>query len=123
MADAIFAQRLGLNGKDAELAVSIRRVISLACGVESEFIHDTGDTLPLNEIMLLDVSGGWDEVVFCMRLEEELRITVPDEVRLPSFVGKRFFLCWHERPPASFGNWTVEMVKLLKRVVPASRQD
>jgi hypothetical protein len=108
--DQEFLERIRASPELGIYALAIRRVIAVNCGIEPELIHDTDDPVAINAILELDIGGGWDALVFEMCLEKELDTPISCEGRLPSLVGKGLF-GWKERPPRSFGEWTLDVAK------------
>ena len=77
MPDGVFLERVGLPAEAAPAVLAIRTAIASQCGVPPESIYDTDDCDRLASTLTFD---GWDAVVFVVFLQENLGITIPDNM-------------------------------------------
>ena len=106
--DKEFLESLELNGKAAEEAIIIRRVIARLCNVNPETIQAADDTAVLSKAMKFEREEGWNLQAFKFVYEEiagrQLK-ALPDDI--PPFIGWKLF-CLKGTKPRNFGEWVTK---------------
>ena len=137
MSDGEFLRRIGLNGlPDMHIAIALRRAISTICSVGPESLYPHDNPYVLCGIMDWGMpKWGWlsvdyakfsDSVEFSLIFSDEYCQLTGEEHRglrksdwfdhMPSFAG---WATSHERvheEPATFGEWIVSTVEVIKKL-------
>lgn len=106
---------MGIQGRDGQLAICIRRAVASMCNVEPELLCAQDGSSKLYKSI-----KGWkslDRVEFVMALEDsfgddDVPVYATNLERIPPMAGGRF-VGVHEEAPANFGDWVTACVKLL----------
>lgn len=106
---------MGVQGRDGQLAICIRRAGASMCSVEPELLCAQDDSSHLYKSI-----KGWkslDRVEFVMALEDsfgddDVPVYAPNLERISPIVEGHFFGVRKEAP-ANFGDWVTCCVKLL----------